>query len=107
MTTIHNIQELETALKAHAINITIKDENFGNAVLLAGRVQNETLSTAILKHITDTDSFKIALGSGITIQVKKDLVDHTLKTLDLFDLYKTEIDIEDIKSKRINLFYNS
>ena len=29
------------------------------------------------------------------------------KTLNLFDLYKTEIDIEDIKTKKINLFYNS
>lgn len=105
MTNISNIQELETALKAHAINITIKDENFGNAVVLAGRVQNETLNTAILKHITNT-GFKIALGSGITIQVKKDLVDRTLRTLDLFNSYKTEIDIEDIKTKKINLFYN-
>ena len=107
MTNISNIQELETALKAHTINITIKDENFGNAVVLAGRIQNETLNTAVLKHITHTNSFRIALGSGITIQVKKDLVDHTFETLNLFDSYKTEIDIEDVKAKKINLYYNA
>ncbi|WP_300729244.1 hypothetical protein [uncultured Bacteroides sp.] len=107
MTNISTFQELEHALQSHAMNILIKDEELGKAVILAGRIQSETLSSTILKHITGKTSFKIALGNGITIQVKKDLADNALETLNLFDTYKTEIDVEDIKTRKVNLYYNS
>ena len=42
MTVVKNLQELENALKAHTVNIEIPDEQLGNAMVLAGRVQSET-----------------------------------------------------------------
>lgn len=107
MTIVSNYQELESALKKHIVNIEIPDESLGNAVLLAGRVQSETLNEAILKGISPTSPCRIALGHGITIQVKKDLAENTLQMVGLFDSYKTEIDVEDVKMKRINLYYNA
>lgn len=107
MTIINNFQELENALKKHTINIEIPDERLGNAVVLAGRVQSETLDEVILKRLSPDASCRVAVGRGIEIWVSKDLADETLQTLGLFDSYRTEIDVEDVKIRRVNLYYNA
>ena len=95
MTIVKNFQELENALKAHTYNIEISDEQLGNAVVLAGRIQNETLDKVILKRLPADASCRVAVGRG------------TLQTLGLFDSYRTEIDVEDVKVRKVNLYYNA
>lgn len=107
MTVVKNFQELENALKAHTVNIEIPDEQLGNAVVLAGRVQSETLNEIVLKRLSPNTSCKVAMGNGIVIKVSKDLADETLQTLGLFDSYRTEVDVEDVRIRRINLYYNA
>lgn len=107
MTIVNNLQELENALKKQTVNIEIPDEQLGNAVVLAGRVQSETLNETILKRMAPNASCRVAIGRGIEIRVSKDLADETLQTLGLFDSYRTEIDVEDVKIRRVNLYYNA
>ena len=40
-------------------------------------------------------------------RVSKALADETLQTLGLFDSYRTEIDVEDVKVRKVNLYYNA
>lgn len=107
MTIVKNFQELENALKAHTYNIEISDEQLGNAVVLAGRIQNETLDKVILKRLPADASCRVAVGRGVIIRVSKALADKTLQTLGLFDSYRTEIDVEDVKVRKVNLYYNA
>ncbi|WP_294587355.1 hypothetical protein [uncultured Phocaeicola sp.] len=107
MTVVKNLQELENALKAHTVNIEIPDEQLGNAMVLAGRVQSETLNESILQRLSPTASCRIAVGNGIEIRIGKDLADETLQTLGLLDSYRTEVDVEDVKIRRVNLYYNA
>ena len=81
MTIVKNFQELENALKAHTYNIEISDEQLGNAVVLAGRIQNETLDKVILKRLPADASCRVAVGRGVIIRVSKALADETLQTL--------------------------
>lgn len=107
MTIVKNFQELENALKAHTYNIEIPDEQLGNAVVLAGRIQNETLDKVILKRLPADASCRVAIGRGVVIRVGKELADETLQTLGLFDSYRTEVDVEDVKVRKVNLYYNA
>lgn len=107
MTIINNFQELENALQKHTVNIEIPDEQLGNAVVLAGRIQSETLNEIILKRMAPDASCRVAVGRGIEIRVSKKLADETIQTLGLFDSYHTEIDVEDVKVRRVNLYYNN
>jgi protein-L-isoaspartate O-methyltransferase len=62
---------------------------------------------AILKRLARGGNCKVSVGEGVVIPVNQTLATETMELLDELDEQKIELDVEDAKSVKVNLYYGS
>jgi hypothetical protein len=107
MTTVQSNSELQTAFLRKTDCIKVPNQEVGNPLLLAGRVQEGHFPIAILKRLTHGGNCKVSVGEGVVIPVNQTLATETMELLDELDEQKIELDVEDAKSVKVNLYYGS
>jgi hypothetical protein len=105
MTTIHNNNELAVAFHEKVDSIIIPDDAVGNHLLIAGRVQNGQFPRVVLDRLTAGGCCKVSVGEGVVIPMTPAMAKETVEMLDLLDEQHIELDIEEVRPKKINLYY--
>ena len=105
--TIQNRNDLNQAFRMRADSIVVSDSLIGGSLLIAERVQNRRFPTVVLKRITDGESCKISMGEGVVIPVDREMATETLDMLEQLERMNIELDVEEVVTRKINLYYGS
>ena len=105
MTTIYNDNEVAVAFRKKEDCLVIPDDQVGNPLLIAGRVQSGNFPRVVLDKLTTGGTCKVSLGNGSTISLDQQLAKETVAMLDILDKNRIELDIEEVSPKKINLYY--
>ena len=105
--TIQNRNDLNQAFRMRADSIVVSDSLIGGSLLIAERVQNRRFPTVVLKRITDGESFKVSMGEGVVIPVDREMATETLDMLEQLERMNIELDVEEVVTRKINLYYGS
>ena len=84
-----------------------KRQLIGGSLLIAERVQNRRFPTVVLKRITDGESCKVSMGEGVVIPVDREMATETLDMLEQLERMNIELDVEEVVTRKINLYYGS
>ncbi|BDW79358.1 hypothetical protein BFINE_51530 [Bacteroides finegoldii DSM 17565] len=90
-----------------ADSIVVSDSLIGGSLLIAERVQNRRFPTVVLKRITDGESCKVSMGEGVVIPVDREMATETLDMLEQLERMNIELDVEEVVTRKINLYYGS
>ncbi|KAA5211705.1 hypothetical protein F2Z20_22360 [Bacteroides finegoldii] len=107
MMTIQNRNDLNQAFRMRADSIVVSDSLIGGSLLIAERVQNRRFPTVVLKRITDGESCKVSMGEGVVIPVDREMATETLDMLEQLERMNIELDVEEVVTRKINLYYGS
>ena len=107
MVTIRDINDLNQAFRMRADSIVVSDSLIGGSLLIAERVQNRRFPTVVLKRITDGESCKVSMGEGVVIPVDREMATETLDMLEQLERMNIELDVEEVVTRKINLYYGS
>ncbi|MFP5152093.1 hypothetical protein [Bacteroides finegoldii] len=105
--TIQNRNDLNQAFRMRADSIVVSDSLIGGSLLIAERVQNRRFPTVVLKRITDGESCKVSMGEGVVIPVDREMATETLDMLEQLERMNIELDVEEVVTRKINLYYGS
>lgn len=105
MMTIRNIDDLNQAFRMRAGSIVVSDNFIGGSLLIAERIQNRRFPTVVLKRIIDGESCKVSIGEGVVIPVDREMATETLDMLGQLERLNIELDIEEVATRKINLYY--
>ena len=105
--TIQNRNDLNQAFRMRADSIVVSDSLIGGSLLIAERVQNRRFPTVVLKRITDGESCKVSMGEGVVIPVDREMATETLDMLEQLERMNLELDVEEVVTRKINLYYGS
>ena len=105
--TIQNRNDLNQAFRMRADSIVVSDSLIGGSLLIAERVQNRRFPTVVLKRITDGESCKVSMGEGVVIPVDREMATETLEMLEQLERMNIELDVEEVVTRKINLYYGS
>lgn len=105
--TICNEIDLKIALQRKENTIYIKDEKIGISFLLAGKIQEDHLPIIILKRLDGDRICNVSVGEGIVIPVNKETASDLMQLCEVLENERTEIDIEEMAERKINLFYGN
>lgn len=105
--TIQNRNDLNQAFRMRADSIVVSDSLIGGSLLIAERVQNRRFPTVVLKRITDGESCKVSMGEGVVIPVDRKMATETLDMLEQLERMNIELDVEEVVTRKINLYYGS
>ena len=105
--TIQNRNDLNQAFRMRADSIVVSDSLIGGSLLIAERVQNRRFPTVVLKRITDGESCKVSMGEGVVIPVDREMATETLDMLEQLERMHIELDVEEVVTRKINLYYGS
>ncbi len=90
-----------------ADSIVVSDSLIGGSLLIAERIQNRRFPTVVLKRITDGESCKVSMGEGVVIPVDREMATETLDMLEQLERMNIELDVEEVVTRKINLYYGS
>ena len=90
-----------------ADSIVVSDRLIGGSLLIAERIQNRRFPTVVLKRITDGESCKVSMGEGVVIPVDREMATETLDMLEQLERMNIELDVEEVVTRKINLYYGS
>lgn len=90
-----------------ADSIVVSDSLIGGSLLIAERIQNRRFPTVVLKGITDGESCKVSMGEGVVIPVDREMATETLDMLEQLERMNIELDVEEVVTRKINLYYGS
>ena len=107
MVTIRDINDLNQAFRMRADSIVVSDSIIGGSLLIAERIQNRRFPTVVLKRITDGESCKVSMGEGVVIPVDREMATETLDMLEQLERMNIELDVEEVVTRKINLYYGS
>lgn len=107
MVTIRDINDLNQAFRMRADSIVVSDSLIGDSLLIAERIQNRRFPTVVLKRITDGESCKVSMGEGVVIPVDREMATETLDMLEQLERMNIELDVEEVVTRKINLYYGS
>ncbi|MDC7141684.1 hypothetical protein [Bacteroides finegoldii] len=107
MVTIRDINDLNQAFRMRADSIVVSDSLIGGSLLIAERIQNRRFPTVVLKRITDGESCKVSMGEGVVIPVDREMATETLDMLEQLERMNIELDVEEVVTRKINLYYGS
>lgn len=105
--TIQNRNDLNQAFRMRADSIVVSDSLISGSLLIAERVQNRRFPTVVLKRITDGESCKVSMGEGVVIPVDREMATETLDMLEQLERMNIELDVEEVVTRKINLYYGS
>lgn len=105
--TIQNRNDLNQAFRMRADSIVVSDSLIGGSLLIAERVQNRRFPTVVLKRITDGESCKVSMGEGVVIPVDREMATETLDMFEQLERMNIELDVEEVVTRKINLYYGS
>ena len=105
--TICNEIDLKIALQRKENTIYIKDEKIGISFLLAGKIQEGHLPIIILKRLDGDRICNVSVGEGIVIPVNKETASDLMQLCEVLENERTEIDIEEMAERKINLYYGN
>ena len=105
--TIQNRNDLNQAFWMRADSIVVSDSLIGGSLLIAERVQNRRFPTVVLKRITDGESCKVSMGEGVVIPVDREMATETLDMLEQLERMNIELDVEEVVTRKINLYCGS
>ncbi len=86
-----------------ADSIVVSDSFIGGSLLIAERIQNRHFPT-VLKRIIDGENCKVSIGEGVVIPVDK-MATETLDMLGQLERLNIELDVEEVTTRKINLYY--
>lgn len=107
MVTIRDINDLNQAFRMRADSIVVSDSLIGGSLLIAERTQNRRFPAVVLKRITDGESCKVSMGEGVVIPVDREMATETLDMLEQLERMNIELDVEEVVTRKINLYYGS
>ncbi len=107
MVTIRDINDLNQAFRMRADSIVVSDSLIGGSLLIAERIQNRRFPAVVLKRITDGESCKVSMGEGVVIPVDREMATETLDMLEQLERMNIELDVEEVVTRKINLYYGS
>ncbi len=90
-----------------ADSIVVSDSLIGGSLLIAERIQNRRFPAVVLKRITDGESCKVSMGEGVVIPVDREMATETLDMLEQLERMNIELDVEEVVTRKINLYYGS
>lgn len=90
-----------------ADSIVVSDSLIGGSLLIAERIQNRRFPAVVLKRITDGKSCKVSMGEGVVIPVDREMATETLDMLEQLERMNIELDVEEVVTRKINLYYGS
>lgn len=105
--TIQNRNDLNQAFRMRADSIVVSDSLIGGSLLIAERIQNRRFPAVVLKRITDGESCKVSMGEGVVIPVDREMATETLDMLEQLERMNIELDVEEVVTRKINLYYGS
>jgi hypothetical protein len=105
MTTVNSSADLANAFMKKVDCIVVPDDHVGNQLLIAGRVQSGSFPRVVLDRLTTGGSCKLSLGGDVVIPITKEIAVETVEMLDYLDEHLIELDVEEVSSKKINLYY--
>lgn len=105
--TICNEIDLKIALQRKENTIYIKDEKIGISFLLAGKIQEGHLPIIILKRLDGDRICNVSVGEGIVIPVNKETASDLMQLCEVLENERTEIDIEEMAERKVNLYYGN
>jgi len=107
MVTIRDINDLNQAFRMRADSIVVSDSLIGGSLLITERIQNRRFPAVVLKRITDGESCKVSMGEGVVIPVDREMATETLDMLEQLERMNIELDVEEVVTRKINLYYGS
>ena len=107
MVTIRDINDLNQAFRMRADSIVVSDSLIGGSLLIAERIQNRRFPAVVLKRITGGESCKVSMGEGVVIPVDREMATETLDMLEQLERMNIELDVEEVVTRKINLYYGS
>lgn len=105
--TICNEIDLKIVLQRKENTIYIKDEKIGISFLLAGKIQEGHLPIIILKRLDGDRICNVSVGEGIVIPVNKETASDLMQLCEVLENERTEIDIEEMAERKVNLYYGN
>lgn len=107
MMTIRNINDLNQAFRMKYDSIIVSDSLIGGSLLIAERIQNGRFPAVVLKRIIDGKNCKVAMGEGVVIPVDQEMAMEILDMLEQLERMNIELDVEEVVTRKINLYYGS
>lgn len=103
--TIQNRNDLNQAFRVKASSIVVSDSFVGDSLLIAERVQNNRFPIVILKRLAAGENCKVSIGGGIVIPVNREIATETFNILGQLEKLNIELDVEEVTTRKINLYY--
>lgn len=106
MVTVGDMNELMSAFSMRADSIIVSDEVVGNSLLIAGRIQNRVFPVVVLERIASLGGIcKVSVGEGVVIEMDKEVAEETVYIMSCLGEQNIELDIEEVRRRKINLYY--
>lgn len=104
--TISDENSLKQAIRQKESSVVVEDGIIGNALLVAGRIQEGRFSAVVLEKIKKDGVCRVSVGEGIIVPVTKGMALIINRLLDVLEEDNVEIDIEEVAGKKFNFYYN-
>lgn len=108
MVTVGDMSELMSAFRMRADSIIVSDRVVGNSLLIAGRIQNRVFPEVVLERIASFGGMcRVSVGEGLVIEMDKEIAEGTLDILSYLEKQNIELDIEEVRGRKVNLYYEN
>lgn len=106
MVTVRDMDELQSAFRMEVGSIVASDGVVGDSLLIAGRIQNGLFPEVVLERIASLGGVcKVSVGEGVVIKMDKEVAEGTVELLVCLGERNIELDVEDVKRRKVNLYY--
>ncbi len=107
MIIIRNINDLNQAFRMKSDSIVVSDSLISDSLLIAERIQNGRFPAVVLKRIIDGKNCKVAMGEGVVILVDQEMAMEILDMLEQLERMNIGLDVKEVVTRKINLYYGN
>lgn len=106
MVTVRDMNDLQSAFRMGVGSIVASDGVVGDSLLIAGRIQNGLFPEVVLERIVSLGGMcKVSVGEGVVIEMDKEVAEGTVNILSCLEKRNIELDIEEVRTRKVNLYY--
>ena len=107
MIIIRNINDLNQAFRMKSDSIVVSDSLISDSLLIAERIQNGRFPAVVLKRIMDGKNCIVALGEGVVFLVDQEMAMEILDMLEQLERMNIGLDVKEVVTRKINLYYGN